>query len=768
MFKDMEQEFLRVFLSESREFIEEVEPQLIAIHENAEKTGEIDLDSINSVFRLFHSLKGSAASLGLNNIATLTHKAEAMLDMFRVGKAMIKIDHIDVLMRALDMVRDYLDLVEANKSDCGNEPQKEALEGEIGYFIQQVSESKAKARPAKYNAQVEKTLTTAVLEEREKPVSADSDSMKSLIGQFVSESTEILDNSEAVLIELEKPVEEETEKLVREVFRGIHSFKGNCGFLGFASLESLSHKTEALLEHCLATGENLAPEHIMTLLIAIDSLRQGVSDLAAGGPGKIEGQKMIEDLLEQIMAHIKSEPGYPKKIGEILVEEGTITDDQLEQALTKQKAVLGEVLVDMGAADPEAVERALKKQSEQSQASAAAKQLKKADIRVDTQKLDKLVNLVGELVIAETMVTRNSDLKDLELENFEKAVHHLRRITSELQDVAMSVRMIPLTMSFQKLVRVVHDLGRKSNKKIKLNLVGEETEIDKTMTEQIADPLVHMVRNAVDHGIEAPDERVRAGKSETGVVTIEARYEGGEVWIIVSDDGRGLDRGKILEKAEKKGLLNKEPSAMSDEEVFDLIFEPGFSTASTVSEVSGRGVGMDVVKRNIEKLKGHTVVKSKPGYGTSIYLQIPLTLAIIDGMLVRVGDSRYTIPLLSIRESLRPMPGSITRSPSGEEILRIREDLISIIRLHQIHHKKPQYTELSEGILVVVEEHSRRVAIFVDEILGQQQTVIKGLSSFLSMAEGISGCTILGDGAVSLILDIGSLIAKTTAHTQRY
>jgi len=368
------------------------------------------------------------------------------------------------------------------------------------------------------------------------------------------------------------------------------------------------------------------------------------------------------------------------------------------------------------------------------------------------------------------MVTRNPDLNDLVLENFDKAVHHLRRVTSELQDVAMSVRMIPLAMTFQKLVRVVHDLARKEDKKVKLNLVGEETEVDKTMTEQIADPLLHMVRNSVDHGLEPPEERIRLGKPEVGKVTIEARYEGGEVWIIVSDDGRGLDREKILKKAIEKGIVKGDPAALSDEEVFNLIFEPGFSTSNTVSEVSGRGVGMDVVKKNIEKLKGRTSIRSRLGFGTSIYLQIPLTLAIIDGMLVRVGDARYTIPLLSIRESIRPLKASITETPDGEEIVRIREDLIPVIRLHRLHGKTPQYSELWDGILVIVEEQGRKAAIFIDEILGQQQTVIKGLSQYLSMVKGVSGCTILGDGAVSLILDIGGLIEKAggKAYQKQY
>jgi two-component system chemotaxis sensor kinase CheA len=459
----------------------------------------------------------------------------------------------------------------------------------------------------------------------------------------------------------------------------------------------------------------------------------------------------------------------PKKLGQILLEEGAVTPEQLVTALDKQQATIGEVLVDIGATDSKTIEKALEKQSEQ-----AAKTpdklpgIKRSDIRVDLIKLDKLVNLVGELVIAETMVTRNPDLRDLTLENFDRAVHHLRRVTSELQDVAMSVRMIPLSMTFQKLVRVVHDLSRKVKKKVKLTLLGEETEVDKTMTEQIADPLLHMVRNSVDHGLETTEERLKLGKPETGKITIEARYEGGEVWIIVSDDGRGLNRDKILAKATERGLVKGDSSHLTDDEVFSFIFEPGFSTSSSISEVSGRGVGMDVVRKNIEKLKGRISIRSRLGFGTSIYLQIPLTLAIIDGMLVKVGDSQYTIPLLSIRESVRPTAKSITITPEGEEIVRIREDMIPVIRLHKLHNKESRHTELHEGILVIVEDQGRKAAIFVDEIIGQQQTVIKGLSNFISMVQGISGCTILGDGAVSLILDIGGLIEKAGDIEQKF
>ena len=789
MYEDMELEFLQVFVGESRELIEEVEPQLIEILQESDRTGEIDITSINAIFRLFHSMKGSAASLGLNNIASLTHKAETLLDLFREGKASFEAQHVDLLLRTLDLTSIFLELVEANHNDQGHEDEKEVLIEELTKEIEKSTGKKTKK--ASKSKKSKKTKTTKdkseskdeiKLEEKEKKEDESTQDLdlsdgspeakqdqepdfspaslldESMIKQFVTEATEFLDNAERILLELEEETEDASDSM-RELFRGFHSFKGNCGFLGFQALESMSHKAETVFEALFDKGIVPAPEQLMTFLIIVDSLRQGVESLSQGGSGEVEGAKEVIELLEQMTDNLEAPADEPPKIGQILVEDGAVTKDQLHEALEKQKTALGDVLVDMGATSPEKVEQALKKQTEKSaKVSSISKSIKRSEIRVDLGKLDQLVNLVGELVIAETMVTKNSDLKDLVLENFEKAVHHLRRVTSELQDVAMSVRMIPLTMTFQKLVRVVHDLARKSDKKVKLKLIGEETEVDKTMTEQIADPLLHMVRNSVDHGIEPSEDRLKLGKSEQGTVTIEARYEGGEVWIVVSDDGKGLDPERILKKAIEKGVVQGDGSNLSEEEIFNLIFAPGFSTNEQVSEVSGRGVGMDVVKKNIEKLKGRIAVRSKLGQGTSIYLQIPLTLAIIDGMLVRVGDSRYTIPLLAIRESIQPAANSITLTPDGGEIVRIREELIPVIRLHKLHNKKSQFTELSDGILVVVEDRNKKAAIFIDEILGQQQTVIKGLSSFLSDAKGFSGCTILGDGAVSLILDISALV----------
>jgi chemotaxis protein histidine kinase CheA len=379
-------------------------------------------------------------------------------------------------------------------------------------------------------------------------------------------------------------------------------------------------------------------------------------------------------------------------------------------------------------------------------------------IRVDIDKLDKMLDLVGELVIAESMVSNNQDLITLKNERFGKAVMQLDKISREIQEVAMSMRMIPLAGVFRKMMRLVRDLAQKANKQVELEIIGEDTEVDKTIIEQISDPLVHLIRNSVDHGLETTAERLAAGKPETGRVTLEAKHSAGEVWITVEDDGRGLNRDKIFQKGVEKGLIKSEDREMKDEDIWRLIFEPGFSTAEQVSSISGRGVGMDVVKRNIERLRGKVDVRTKAGVGTIFAVRIPLTLAIIEGMVVRVGAHRYTIPISSIKESFRPGREQITRTPDGLEIVRIRGELQPVLRLHELYRVDPRYFQLSEGILIMVENSDNKCCLFVDELLGQQQIVIKGLPGYLNHVKGISGCAILGDGEISLILDIAGLI----------
>lgn len=378
------------------------------------------------------------------------------------------------------------------------------------------------------------------------------------------------------------------------------------------------------------------------------------------------------------------------------------------------------------------------------------------DVRVDLRKLDSLVDLVGELVVAEAMVTGSPTLKSIDDERFDRAVHQLRRVILELQDVTMSVRMVPVSQAFQKMVRIVHDVCTKTGKKARLEIRGEETEVDRTLVEHISDPLVHAIRNAIDHGIEPPEERIRKGKDETGLVVLEAGSESGEVWIRISDDGQGLNAQKILKKAVERGIV-REDAALSEQQIYELIFEPGFSTAEKLTDVSGRGVGMDVVRKNIADLKGRVKLQSRPGQGMTVSFHIPLTLAVLDGMLVSVGPNKYTIPLLAIQESYRPVENQLTMGPDGSEYIRIREELLPVVRLHRLFGLKPESERLTDGICIIVDAQDRKMAFFVDTVLGQQQTVIKALPSQFMRSKTVSGCTILGTGEVSLIVDIAGI-----------
>lgn len=384
-------------------------------------------------------------------------------------------------------------------------------------------------------------------------------------------------------------------------------------------------------------------------------------------------------------------------------------------------------------------------------------------ISVNVEKLDKLMDLVGEIVIAESMVTENPDLIGLPLDNFSKAARQLRKITGELQDIVMSIRMLPLGPTFIKMNRIVRDMSKKLNKEVQLNIIGEDTEVDKNIIEHIGDPLMHIVRNSVDHGIETSGERIKKGKVSAGTITLEAKNAGSEVLIIIRDDGKGLNKDGILEKALENGLLSKSPEDMTDKEIFNLIFLPGFSTKKSVTEFSGRGVGMDVVAKNIEAVGGSIQVESEENKGTVITLKIPLTLAIIDGMNIRVGKSRYTIPINSIKESFRPKEGEVFKDINGNELIMIRGLCYPILRLHQYYKVETMVTSIYEGIVIMTESDDRTICIFADELIGQQQVVVKSLPEYIKKIKkvsGLAGCTLLGDGSISLILDINELLNK--------
>jgi len=419
-------------------------------------------------------------------------------------------------------------------------------------------------------------------------------------------------------------------------------------------------------------------------------------------------------------------------------------------------------VVEQKAVEPDAKAKA-PEQKTQSQDPRAASET--SSIRVGIDKVDALINMVGELVITQSMLGQVG--KDFDMSRVEKLMHglaQLERNTRELQESVMRIRMMPINFAFQRFPRMVRDLSQKLNKKIDLRMSGEQTELDKTVMEKIGDPLVHLVRNSVDHGIEMPDTRRAAGKSETGIVTLNAFHQGGNIVIEIKDDGAGLPRDKIIAKARKQGLLgaDEEPS---DDKVFELIFMAGFSTADQVTDVSGRGVGMDVVRKNIKALGGTVEVKSESGKGSTFTIRLPLTLAILDGQLVSVGEQTYIVPLVSIVETLQMKREAISAIAGRAELYRLRDEYIPVLRLYDLFCIEPRQKELVGGLLVVVEGDGKRVGLFVDDLQNQQQVVIKSLESNFKRVPGVSGATILGDGTVALILDVGGVIDASRQAT---
>jgi len=752
-------ELIESFVTEAREYLDEIEPTLIELGQDS--SGTVDPDIVNAIFRAFHSVKGSAGFLGFSNFERTTHKAENILDMIRTGQSSLTPHTSETLCATIDLFRDMLEKVETESTDSGFEEQSDEMVRRLEAILTEESDSEnvpaVDDLDGETNAEAEAEADTNIREindssvyekgtnEISSPSSTDyliTPEMGELFAREVEELLEILEES---LLALQEESSASREEAVAEAFRSIHSFKGNCGIMGLVDLQNLSHQMENLLDLVKSGELKLNGDITDSLLKLTDVLKNTVSDMQQGGNGTIAGVEIYIDLLATYLPKEKSK-----------------TIQQMTKAVYRKKAPK-----DSASANetPKASEGSSGSNTQEtpsqssSQNNAQRAVAKRQDLRVDISKVDSLMDLIGELVIAEAMVTRNPVVKNIDDPGYERSKHQLRRITSDLQDIAMSIRMIPLESTFRKMIRLVHDVAKKSNKKIKLEIRGEETEVDKTVIEKISDPLVHIVRNACDHGVETPEKRKAAGKPEEGKVIIEGRHEDGEVWIIIKDNGAGLYRDKLIKRAIERGILTEAKAAeLTDQEAYSLIFEPGFSTAEKVTDISGRGVGMDVVRKNIEKVNGKVDISSTPGEGSQFTLRIPLTMAIIDGMLVRVGTHTYTIPLLSIQESLRPQKEMITTTPDGSELVRLREEMLPILRLGEIFNQKPDSENLWDGTLVVVTDDDNREAIFVDEIVGQQQTVIKGLSSYIGNARGTSGCTILGDGTISLILETSTII----------
>ena len=577
-----------------------------------------------------------------------------------------------------------------------------------------------------------------------------------LLEGFVTEALEHLESIEINALVLEDTPED--QETLNAVFRPFHTIKGVSGFLNLGDINKLAHALENVLDQARSGALIIESAAIDLILAGVDMLRQMITEAQDAALAKRPRTlfdissllKRVEDLLSGGEA-TQEAPGKP--LGEILVETGIVEKNAVDQALETQKnpphRPLGELLVKQGAVQPSQVARAISTQKTQATTLKPTAQ----SVKIDTAKLDNLLDMVGELVISQSMVQANPNIQKLKDRKLSRDLSQLGRITSELQKSTMSMRMVPIKQTFQKMVRVVRDTSQKAQKKIELKLQGESTEIDRNMVEKFYDPLMHMVRNSVDHGIETPDERLKAGKPETGTVILSAYHQGGNVCVEIKDDGRGLDREKILAKALENGIIT-EADGLNDEEVFKLIFQPGFSTAQVVTEISGRGVGMDVVQKTIDELRGKVNIVSEPGEGTTFTIALPLTLAIIDGMVVEVGQERYILPTISVAESLRPKKEEYSTVQGRGEMIMIRGSLIPLIRLYEVVQVDPEKREPWEALVVVIEHHGQQRCLLVDRLVGRQEVVIKSLGHSLKKVKVLAGGAIMGDGRVGLILDV--------------
>jgi len=591
------------------------------------------------------------------------------------------------------------------------------------------------------------------------PVDSESlppDTDVDLLRDFIAESRDILTGAEAALLALESnPGDDES---VNTVFRAFHTIKGTAAFLGLSGLSTFAHHAESLLS-LVRDKEIPYNSRCADLSLRSSDMLKSFLDAVEGA---IDGGALVPPKGSRTLTQELERAAAGEIFEEAAMEEATapqavaaaIASAAVTDAVTGGDHAISAAMASVVAsvAAQEAASGAQNPQSPQK-----AKHEAELSVRVRTDRLDRLIDMVGELVIAQSMIAGDSGVGQLKNQALARKITHAGKIVRDLQDLSMSMRMVPLKGTFQKLTRLVRDLAQKNGKSVEFVTNGDDTEIDRNMVDAIADPLVHMVRNSLDHGLETRDERQQTGKRAQGTLKLSAFHQGGHVVVELKDDGRGLNREKIVAKAIAKGLIESE-KGMTDGDVWQLVFAPGFSTADKITDVSGRGVGMDVVKRNVEQIRGRIDIASEKGVGTTITLRLPLTLAITDGMLVRVGEERYIVPTINIQLSFRPAPDALYTVTGRGEMVLLRESTIPIVRLHRLFGISGASERPDEALLMLVGDGERQCAILVDELLGQHQVVAKSLGRGLGAVPGVSGGAILGDGRVGLILDVAQII----------
>lgn len=590
-----------------------------------------------------------------------------------------------------------------------------------------------------------------------------------IAGMFTAEALDHLGAIEATVLQLEATPGD--QKLLNDVFRPFHTIKGNAGALGVTSVQEFAHKVENLLDLGRSGQIVVGPPEIDVILRAVDLLTTmitGLTGALAGQPRPDVSAEVaalvttVDRLATEGRAAKASAVGAPpvtpaatEAPAAEATEPGTL-DQAAEFPLSSESLspTVESVVASAARLPAPGPAAAAGSVAPRRPAEDLAGQ---ASVKVDTRKLDNLVDMVGELVIVQSIIHADPALVGMADERLSRNLAQLRRITSDLQRNAMSMRMVPIRQTFQKMARLVRDLGKKSDKVVELILSGEDTELDRKVVEDINDPLMHMIRNAVDHGLEPPDARVAAGKPPVGRLSLSAYHQGGNIVIAIGDDGRGLDADRILSKAVAQGLVGPKES-LQPADIYPLIFRPGFSTAEKVTEISGRGVGMDVVRRNIDALRGRVDIQTTLGAGTTFFIKLPLTLAIVEGLMLKVGQERFVLPTFAVRESLRPRADQVHSVQGQPRMLQVRDALVPLVRLGDLFEVADATTDACRGTVVVIEDDGRRVGLLVDQLLGKEEVVIKPLGQAFSHLRGVAGGAILGDGRVGLILDASGIL----------
>ena len=755
------------FLNEQNSVLEKAEGDILLLEKNFNK------EVMDDVRRIFHTMKSESAVFEITNIALLCHGVEDMLD------SEISELPIDKLLLVKDWLKYAYDCLKTSRM-LPDVPS--TLQAFMSVQELQTSRSSGKKSPQgmEYvinpNAEFDRQssvisgplpdMNNACIPDESNSASEQASTILPLVhmdidllSDFVSEVQEHIDTIDSRLLVLEnEPAEKEN---LNAVFRVFHTIKGAAGFLALDEISRLAHMTENLLDRARKGELQLSGGRIDIIFEAVDEMKrliQTIHNAIKAGSSSYASSPTLTPLLNRLQVVASGSqkmpaievnqairphttqalPGNPQQTQSTSIQEKStraftsLTDDGLDQQEHNDNSLLNKGI----------------QQSSKIHES----------IKIDSVKLDELIDAIGEMVIIESMIKQDPSLTTVASSGLLQNITQMDKITRELQQLAMSLRMIPVKATFQKMARVVRDLAKKSGKKIEFVSSGEDAMLDKSVVDRIGDPLIHLVRNSVDHGIESSSAlRLADGKNALGKIELNAFHKGGNINIEIKDDGNGLDKQAILEKAKERGLI-RDGQVLSDRELFNFIFLPGFSTAHKVTDVSGRGVGMDVVKRAIDDLRGNVDIISEAGIGTTFSLRLPLTLAIIDGMIVRIGSERYIIPTLSIVEAVRPEHESITVLVNRGEMIAIRDKIIPLFRLAKLFRIENSRQDPEEGIVIVVEDSGKMAGILVDELLGQQSIVIKSMGASMKGLQGVSGGSILSDGRVGIIIDVAGIV----------